>query len=119
VPLAVVVVSAFVAGVGVELFGVFWELSLQQHIPGELLSRVASYDMLGSIALMPVGFVVVGPLSDAVGIHRTLWIAAGACAALAAATLGVGDVRRLRRLEAKEPTETEEGAAAALAETAG
>ncbi len=105
-PLAVVVVTAFVAGVGVELFGVFWELSLQQHIPGDLLSRVASYDMLGSIALMPVGFVIVGPLSDAVGIHPTLWIAAGVCAALAAATLSVRDVRQLQRLDSDEAAET-------------
>ncbi len=118
VPLAVVVVSAFVAGVGVELFGVFWELSLQQHIPGELLSRVASYDMLGSIALMPVGFVVVGPLSDAVGIHPTLWIAAGVCAALAAATLSVRDVRQLQRLDSSDATGTTPGTAAPLTETA-
>jgi len=105
VPLPVVVVSAFVAGLGIELFGVFWELSLQQHIPGELLSRVFSYDMLGSIALMPVGFLVVGPLSDAVGIHPTLWITAGAIVVLVGATLSVDDVRRLRRLETTpEPT---------------
>jgi len=118
-PLPVVVVGAFFSGLGVELFGVFWELSLQQHIPGELLSRVASYDMLGSIVLMPVGFVVVGPLSDAVGIHLTLWIAAGACAALAAATLSVRDVRRLRRLDSNEATETTPSTAEPLTETAG
>ena len=118
-PLPVVVVGAFCSGLGVELFGVFWELSLQQHIPGELLSRVASYDMLGSIVLMPVGFVVVGPLSDAVGIHLTLWIAAGACAALAAATLSVHDVRRLRRLDSNEVTETMPSTAEPLPETIG
>ncbi len=103
-PLPVVVVSAFLGGLGVELFGVFWELSLQQHIPGELLSRVFAYDMLGSIALMPIGFVIVGPLSDTVGIHPTLWIASGAIVVLVAATLGVSGVRDLRRLDSIDET---------------
>lgn len=103
-PLLAIAMSAFLAGIGIELFGVFWELSLQQHIPGELLSRVFAYDMLGSIALMPIGFVIVGPLSDTVGIHPTLWIASGAIVVLVAATLGVSGVRDLRRLDATDET---------------
>ena len=60
--------------------------------------------MLGSIALMPIGFVIVGPLSDTVGIHPTLWIASGAIVVLVAATLGVSGVRDLRRLDSIDET---------------
>ena len=46
---------------------------MQQEIPGEMLSRVYSYDMLGSIALVPLGLAVIGPLADAIGTQETLY----------------------------------------------
>jgi MFS family permease len=104
-PVALLVVLAFAGGIGIELFGVFWDLSMQQHVPRELLSRVYAYDMLGSIALMPLGYLIVGPLSEAFGVHATLWICAGSIVALTLATLVVRDVRVLERLDAV-PEET-------------
>ena len=50
--------AAFAEGVGVELFGLYWDTSLQQHVPGEVLSRVSSYDALGSWVLVPIGFIL-------------------------------------------------------------
>src|SRR6266571_1114668 len=46
-PLVVILPAAMVAGVGLELYGVFWDTTLQQPIPDEKLSRVSSYDVLG------------------------------------------------------------------------
>jgi MFS family permease len=43
------------AGVGVTMFFTLWEVSLQEHVPGEALSRVSSFDYLAATALMPVG----------------------------------------------------------------
>ena len=48
-PLAVVIVAGFLAGAGVEIFGVLWDTAMQQEIPGEKLSRLSSYDALGSL----------------------------------------------------------------------
>jgi MFS family permease len=96
-PVALLVVMAFAGGIGIELFGVFWDLSMQQHVPRELLSRVYAYDMLGSIALMPLGYLIVGPLSAGFGVHATLWICVGSIVALCLATLAVRDVRALER----------------------
>jgi hypothetical protein len=70
---------------------------MQQQIPGEKLSRVSSYDALGSIALVPVGQAVIGPIADAVGTRTTLF---GAAAFVLVGTLpifAVRDVRELRR----------------------
>ena len=36
----------FVTGIGVTAFFTLWEVSLQEHIPGEALSRVSSFDYL-------------------------------------------------------------------------
>ena len=62
----------FVTGIGVTAFFTLWEVSLQEHIPGDALSRVSSFDYLASTILMPVGTAVVGPLAAALGTQRTL-----------------------------------------------
>jgi hypothetical protein len=97
-PLAAVVAAAFVAGAGVEVFGVLWETALQQEIPREKLSRVSSYDALGSWVLMPVGLALAGPTAQAFGIRATLVGAALVAFVTTGAALSVADVRDLRRM---------------------
>jgi predicted MFS family arabinose efflux permease len=99
-PLSLILPTAFVAGVGLELYGVFWDTTLQQHIPDEKLSRVSSYDVLGSFALIPVGVAVMGPISNAIGVADTLMGAALIVVLATIAVISVSDVRNLRRLEA-------------------
>ena len=98
-PLAVILPAAFVAGVGLELYGVFWDTTLQQHIPDEKLSRVSSYDVLGSFALIPIGVAVMGPISNAIGVAETLLGAAFVVVIATIAVISVPDVRNLRRLD--------------------
>ena len=74
---------------------------MQQEIPPAALSRVYSYDMLGSIAFVPIGPAVAGPVADLVGVRETLW---GAAAIVVVATLPVLAVRDVRRLERREAT---------------
>jgi MFS family permease len=97
-PVAVIAAGYLLAGVGIEIFGVFWDMSLQQNIPQEKLSRVYSYDALGSFVLIPLGLVAAGPLAAAIGTHETLWAAA---AVIALGTLGMLAVRDVRTLERK------------------
>jgi MFS family permease len=98
-PLALIIPAALLAGVGLELYGVFWDTTLQQHIPDEKLSRVSSYDVLGSFALIPVGVAVMGPISGAIGVADTLFGAAIVVVLATAAVISVSDVRNLRRLD--------------------
>ena len=60
--LPALVAAAFLAGVGSEVFGLLWHTTMQQEIPADKLSRVYSYDALGSIALVPVGYALAGPV---------------------------------------------------------
>jgi MFS family permease len=85
------------AGVGVTMFFTLWEVSLQEHVPGEALSRVSSFDYLAATALMPVGTAVAGPLAAAVGTQPTLLAMSGLGVACALAFLAVDEVRRLPR----------------------
>ena len=43
--------------------------------------------------------MIVGPISDAIGVSETLWLAAGVCVATTLAALSVRDVRELRRTD--------------------
>jgi MFS family permease len=96
-PTAVVVGVGFVYGYFIEIFGVMWAVAMQQQIPKEKLSRMFSYDMLGSWALMPIGMAVVGPVAAAVGTRATLLGCAVLTVAATAPVLISRDVRTLER----------------------
>ncbi|MGH2921924.1 MAG: MFS transporter [Gaiellaceae bacterium] len=87
------------AGVAIGFFIAVWQTTMQQHVPEESLSRVSAWDWLGSFALVPLGFVLAGPVSDQIGVSTTLWISAGWCALSTALVLAVPGIRNLRRLE--------------------
>jgi predicted MFS family arabinose efflux permease len=94
-------------GLAVDVFEVLWMTALQEYVPSDKLSRVTSYDALGSFVLGPVGLLLVGPVAAAVGIERTL-IAAGLLVALGNVfALSVRSVRTLpaaqARLHAQQP----------------
>lgn len=75
-PVWLMAASMLVNGLAVDLFEVLWATSLQEHVPATALSRVSSYDALGSFVLGPIGLLIVGPVSQALGAKWTL-IAAG------------------------------------------
>lgn len=62
----------FVSAIGVTIFFTLWEVSLQEHIPAESLSRVSSWDYLSSAALMPLGTALAGPLAALLGTQTVL-----------------------------------------------
>jgi MFS family permease len=94
-PLAIVVCAAFSVGFGFALFGIWWETSLARYIPPHALSRVSSYDWVGSLALLPVGFAVAGPLASAFGPRTVLLIGSGAAAVLVGVALLPRSTRNL------------------------
>ncbi len=81
-----VVVAAFVLGVCFSAPMVIWGTLLQRRVPPHMLGRVASLDFFVSISLMPVSMALAGPVSDAIGLRTTFYIAGivpGIVAALA------------------------------------
>lgn len=76
VPLPVAAAGALAFGVALELFYVFWLTALQTRVPRESLSRVNSYDALGSMMFGPLGLAVAGPLVAAIGLQMTFILGA-------------------------------------------
>ncbi|MGZ4319323.1 MAG: MFS transporter [Gaiellaceae bacterium] len=96
-PLAGVAALALVAGLGAETFGVLWDTTMQQEIPQDRLSRVYSYDALGSFALIPLGLAAAGPIAEAIGTDTALFAAGLISLTATLAVLLVRDVRTLER----------------------
>jgi predicted MFS family arabinose efflux permease len=86
-PVALISAGALITGFAMMLGNTVWESTLQRNIPGESLGRVSAYDWFGSLAFRPLGLVIWGPLSVAIGVGTTLWIAASLMAVVAAIVL--------------------------------
>jgi MFS family permease len=99
IPLVGLVAAAALAGIGLEVFQVLWETTMQQEIPQEKLSRVSAYDALGSFVLMPLGFAVAGPVAELIGARPTILGAAAISLVATLAVLLVRDVRTIVRHE--------------------
>jgi MFS family permease len=97
------VVAAFLAGVGTEVFGMGWNLAMQENIDDSMLSRAYSYDALGSFVALPVGQLAFGPLAAAFGVEEVLVVAAVVYVAICALVLCARSVRTLPRAPLAEP----------------
>ncbi|QAA23458.1 MFS transporter [Sporolactobacillus terrae] len=61
------VLLMIVEGAGVMIFGLIWETSMQELVSPEVFGRVASIDMVGSFALLPLGYLMTGWLAGVLG----------------------------------------------------
>ena len=100
-------VISFAVGIGFALGNTLWITALQRNVPEHALSRISSFDWIGSIALNPIGYVLIGPIAAAIGTSQTLAIAGVLNIAVCVSVVLVPSVRSIRM------TATVEGAAAA------
>jgi MFS family permease len=110
VTLVIVIPATACAGTGIALFDVWWETALAERIPPEMLSRVSSYDWMVSLGLLPLGYLVAGPLAGMFGSVEIL--VAGSTVALLAYLVGLVP-RATRMLERRSDTPPDLAAAAA------
>jgi MFS family permease len=95
--LLTMVLVMFVAGAGIEVFSMGWNLAMQENIEDAKLSRAYSYDALGSFVAMPVGQLAYGPLGEAFGYQEVLLWSGIAYIAIALLALTSRSVRNLER----------------------
>ncbi|MBT2292476.1 MFS transporter [Paenibacillus albidus] len=97
VPSAAGAIALFaLEGFGLMIFGLIWEISLQELVPQEAFGRVASLDLLGSFALLPVGYITVGWLADLIGGVATIAIFAGLGMACILLVLSIPAIRKFQ-----------------------
>lgn len=107
-PLALVMPCALGTGWSFSLLIIWWESALAQHIPPALLSRVSAYDWMGSLALLPAGYLIAGPAAAAVGARTVLAVGSACGFVLLCLALVPRSTRRLQLRfgprEAREPS---------------
>src|SRR5699024_7307165 len=67
--LAVIAICAFAHGFGLEVFSVGLDLSIQQHIPEDMLSRVYAFVLAGAFVARAIGLAVTGAVAAYAGFH--------------------------------------------------
>ena len=70
-----VIVAAAICGALFAAPMVVWGTLLQRRVPAALVGRVASLDFFVSLSLMPVSMALAGPVSEAIGLRTTFFIA--------------------------------------------
>jgi MFS family permease len=97
---------AFIGGCGTEIFGIGWQTALHEHIPNDVLSRVSSYDALGSFVAIPLGQLTFGPLANVFDAADVMTVSGIAYVLVSLVALASSSVRNLRHLPA-EAVQTE------------
>lgn len=95
-PLVADLVLMTVAGVGFGLFGVFWNTAMQVCVDPESLSKVASYDALGSLIFQPLGLLIGGPAVVVLGARTAMMVCGIALVVVCVTPLLSRDVRQMR-----------------------
>jgi predicted MFS family arabinose efflux permease len=86
-PLPVICLTALALGALIEVMMVQWTVQMATRIPSDKLARVSSYDALGSMAAMPLGALLAGPLAVAIGVSTTQFAAAAVIVVASVLTL--------------------------------
>jgi len=102
--LGLLLVFAFAAGAGTEVFNLGWTLAMQEHVPPSMLSRAYSYDALGSFIAIPIGQLAFGPLGARFGYQDVLVVSGLAILVICLLTLASRSVRGLRRVASGQVT---------------
>jgi MFS family permease len=89
------------SGIGMTILNALWWTAMQENVSADAISRVSSYDWAGTLAVVPIGYALVGPLTDAIGISAAI---IGCSAAAMIVTMAALLVRDIRNLEAKPAT---------------
>lgn len=101
-PVWSVVAASFFSGLAFDLYGVWWMTTMQNEVAPESLSRVASYDAMGSLMLSPLGLLLAGPASVVLGVHTALVVVGIVSITTSLLALCAPEVRRLRARKAAE-----------------
>ncbi len=91
----VIAAGLAVGGFGIAYGYAVWEATLGREIPEDRMSRIVSVDFFATAGIMPLGYAIVGPLGEGVGLEAVMIVAGLAVWLLILAALRLPGIRRL------------------------
>jgi MFS family permease len=98
-PLGLLIVTAGLGGIAASMFESIWETVKQTHTQPHLRARLGSFDHLGGLGLVPLGYLLGAAILGTIG--ATAGLVGGALILAIATALIIGD-RSVRDLESKD-----------------
>ncbi len=102
-PVTVLVAIGVVAGIGIAIHLALWFTIFQRNVPEAALSRVSSYDALGSFVLMPLGAASPARSRPLIGVKETLIVTGVIELVCFAIIIAQPSVWAITRLSSAEP----------------
>jgi hypothetical protein len=96
-PTPIIAAGAVLIGIAFSFPTILWFTALQESIPASALSRVSSFDFMGSTALRPIGYALAGPAATAFGAKEVLLAAVLLYALTDVATISLPSITRFKR----------------------
>ncbi|QUQ64975.1 MFS transporter [Kutzneria sp. CA-103260] len=104
-PMPLLAGTICLGALGRSVWSVLWSSTEQLHVPKAVLNRIYAYDVVGSVALLPVGRALAGPLAAIVGDTNVLLLSAATALLGCAAMLATRQIRTLPAAPALSSTE--------------
>jgi MFS family permease len=92
---ATIAAATFLSTLATMSYNTLWETTIQQQVPPSALSRVSSFEVLGTWGLQAAGTALVGVVAATIGVYETLFIAAAVMWLLPIVDLSIPAVRHL------------------------
>jgi hypothetical protein len=102
-PLWLLAVTSVGSGATLSILLTLWFTVMQTKIPTESLSRVSSYDELGSFIFQPLSFALVGTIAMHLSVPTTILLSAIGCTLVAGAGVATPSIRNLRLEPGESP----------------
>ncbi|MFJ4547809.1 MFS transporter [Streptomyces sp. NPDC088817] len=97
-PLLLVLLSASLAGIGLDIAIVAWNTAFQQHVPRAEQGRMSAFNGVGERLAIPLGYLITALAARSWDTRDVLLACAGLIAATTVLNLCVPDVYRVNRL---------------------
>ena len=71
-PSFMLLLASFLFGISTSVYGIFFNVGVQRSVPSRTLSRVTAFEMVVTVLLNPLGYLILSPLVKVLGIASVL-----------------------------------------------